>query len=400
LKLSFALAGLVLFAGPSLSYFQYQRPVQLAGAGQNYIAVDETLWRHAKADLGDLRLYSGQTEIPYALITEYGSQQSQKISVPVLQQSSVSGNTQFLVDMSGLAEYDHVNLDLSTKNFVAHAKVEGSDDPHAKTWALLGDSILYDLSKENLGGNRVLRLPRATYKYLRVTVDGPVKPEDITGASSEQAEDHPAQWRDVSGDPQQSQNGKDTVFTFNIDVNMPVERVIFTVAAGQPDFSRNIEIQDENGRWVGSGEINRIHMVRAGRKIDSDDHTVQCTVKGQNIIKVAVHNGDDRPLQLAGVKLQQLARRVYFNPPVQQPVRLYYGDPKLEAPVYDYTKLFLQDKSAGMAQLEPEVANATYMPRPDERPWSERHPVVLWAAIIVAVLGLGGVALRSMRGVA
>ena len=214
MKLSFALAGLVLFAGSSLSYFQYQRPVQPAGAGQNYIAVDETLWRHAKADLGDLRLYSGQTEIPYALITEYGSQQSQKTSVPVLQQSRVSGNTQFLVDMSGLAEYDHVNLELSTKNFVAHAKVEGSDDPHAKTWALLGDSILYDLSKENLGGNRVLRLPRATYKYLRVTVDGPVKPEDIVSASSEQAEDHPAQWRDVSGDPQQSQNGKDTVFTF------------------------------------------------------------------------------------------------------------------------------------------------------------------------------------------
>ena len=168
---------------------------------------------------------------------------------------------------------------------------------------------------------------------------------------------------------------------------MPVERVIFTVAAGQPDFSRNIEIQDENGRWVGSGEINRIHMVRAGRKIDSDDHTVQCTVKGQKILKVAIHNGDDRPLQLAGVKLQQLERRVYFNPPVQQPVMLYYGDPKLETPIYDYAKLFLQDNSAGMTQLGQETANAAYTPRPDDRPWSERHPVVLWAAIIVAVLG-------------
>jgi len=393
-----ALAAVVLFAGPSISYFQYQRPVQLSGAGQHYIIVDEAVWKHARPDLGDLRLYAGQTETPYALVTERGSQQRQRTQVPVLQQSRVAGRTQFLIDMSALAEYDHVNLELAAKNFVAHARVEGSDDLHGKRWASLGDSILYDLSKENLGGNSMLRLPRATYKYLRVSIDGPVKPQDVLGATSEMAEEQTALWRDVSSAPKQEQNGKDTALTFDVAENVPVERVIFAVDATQPNFQRRIEIQNEKGGWIGSGEINRIHMVRGGQKIDSEDQDVAFSSSGQKIIKVVVHNGDDPPLKLTGIRLQQLERRVYFDASAQGQPALYYGDEKLEQPVYDYAKLFLRDKAAVPAQLGPEVSNAAYTGRPDDRPWSERHPMVLWIAIIAAVVTLGGVALRSMRG--
>jgi len=93
-----------------------------------------------------------------------------------------------------------------------------------------------------------------------------------------------------------------------------------------------------------------------------------------------------------------LERRLYFDVPAQAELTLYYGDEKLEQPVYDYSKLFLRDKTPVPAQLGPEVSNPAYTGRPDDRPWSERHPVVLWTAIIVAVVTLGGVALRSMRG--
>jgi hypothetical protein len=76
---------------------------------------------------------------------------------------------------------------------------------------------------------------------------------------------------------------------------------------------------------------------------------------------------------------------------------LYYGDDKLESPVYDYAKLFQREKSAGAIQLGPESMNAGYTGRPDERPWSDRHPAVLWIAIVAAVLVLGVLALRSMK---
>jgi hypothetical protein len=395
------LVAFVLLGRPSLSYFKHQRPVQLSGAGQHYLAVDETVWKHARSDLGDLRIYAGEIETPYSLVVERGSRERKRTDVPVLQQSTVAGKTQFLIDMSQLAEYDHLDLKLATKNFVAHAWVEGQDDPHGQRWASLGDSILYDLSKENLGGNHMLRLPRATYKYLRVTIDRAVKPEEVQGATSEMGEEQPALWREVSGTPKQEQKDKDTVFTFDVGENVPVERVMFLVEPTQPNFRRKLEIQNEKGAWLGSGEINRIHMLRGGQKIDSDVQNVDFFNNGQEsglkIIKVIIHNGDDPPLKLSAASLQQLERRLYFDAPARAQLTLYYGDEKLEPPVYDYAKLFQRDKAAAAAQLGPEASNAAYTGRPDDRPWSERHPAVLWIAIIAAVAVLGGVALRSIR---
>ena len=91
------------------------------------------------SDLGDLRLYSGQQEVPYALMVERGSRESDTRDVSVLQQSVIGGKTQFLIDMTGVAEYDHIDLKLTAKNFVAHARVEGQEDLHGTQWALLAD---------------------------------------------------------------------------------------------------------------------------------------------------------------------------------------------------------------------------------------------------------------------
>lgn len=392
---------LALFASPSIPYFQHQRPVQTSAAGQQYIVVDESIWQHARPDLGDLRLYSGETEIPYALVTERGSQQREHTAVPVLQQSTVAGKTQFLIDMSSLTEYDHVKLDLSAKNFVAHARVEGSDDLHGKQWASLGDNILYDLSSDNLGRNTMLRLPRATYKYLRVTIDGPIAPKEVLGATSETGIEQAALWRDVSTAPQQQQDSqKNTVLTFNVAEKVPAERVLFAVDPAQPNFQRRVEIQNEKGTWLGSGEINRIHLVRAGQKIDSENQEVAFSAEAQRVIKVTIHNGDDPPLKLTGARVQQLERRIYFEASGQNQLTLYYGDEKLERPVYDYAKLFQQEKSATPAKLEADAPNPAYTGRPDDRPWSERHPAALWAAIIAAVVILGAVAFRSIRSAA
>src|SRR5262249_36994460 len=109
-----------------------------------------------------------------------------------------------------------------------------------------------------------------------------------------------------------------------------------------------------------------------------------------------IHNGDDKPLAMSA-SLQQYERRIYFDAPQSGQLTLYYGDEKLEPPVYDYAKLFQQEKSAAEAKLGAQQENASYQGRPDERPWTERHPAVLWIAIIAAVLVLGAVALRSMK---
>jgi hypothetical protein len=409
IKMGAALLAVVIFAGPALSYFKYQRPLQAPPGGQRYVAVDEAIWKNARPDLGDLRLYSGQQEVPYALTVERGSRESDNKDVRVLQQSVVGGKTQFVIDMADVAEYDHIVLKLAAKNFVAHARVEGQEDLHGTQWALLAESILYDLSKEDLGGNSVLRLPLSTYKYLRVTIDGPVKPDDVLGATSEFRQEQKAVWRDVGGAPavaelpataargESSREGKATVLTFTVPENVPVDRVTLDIDPAQPNFRRSVQVTDDKDAYIGSGEIDRIHMVRSGQKIDSDAHDVGFSAVGHKTIKVIIHNSDDPPLKLTSARLQQLERRIYFDAPATGQVTLYYGDEKLEPPVYDYAKLFLLAKDAAPAQPGGETANAGYTGRPDERPWTEKHPAVLWIAIVAAVLVLGAIALRSMK---
>jgi hypothetical protein len=409
MRMIFKLAAVALFAVASVSYFKYFRDVKAGSADhQQFIAVDETIWQHARPDLADLRLYAGQSEVPYAISVERGSYQTERRDVRVLQPASVSGKTQFFLDMAGLTEYDRIELKLKTINFVAKVRTEGADGLHARNWATLANGILYDLSDDRLGSNTTLRLPLTAYKYLRVTTEGPVKPADVEGAIANVREEEKVIWRTINSQAKQQQQGKDTVFIFTVPRNVPLERLTFSIDPAQPNFKREVELQEVKLQEVGpqnagniplgSGEISRVHMVRYGQKIDSEQSNLDLGGMNPETLKVIVRNGDDPPLKITGVQLQQYERRIYFNS--SSAPQLYYGDEKLDSPVYDYAKLFQKDAHATPAELGPEQNNSAYTGRPDERPWSERHPAVLWIAIIAAVAILGAMALRSMKRVA
>ena len=105
-------------------------------------------------------------------------------------------------------------------------------------------------------------------------------------------------------------------------------------------------------------------------------------------------------MKITRARLQQYERRIYFDNNAGASLTLYYGDAKLDAPVYDYAKLFQSDANAEQVQIGAEESNSGYTGRPDDRPWSERHPAVLWSAILAAVVILGGIAVRSIRSAA
>lgn len=397
MKLALKFLALALVTGPAIAYFQYSRPVHVTGSGQHYIVVDEALWGHSGSGLDDLRLYDAQKEVPIAQEIERGSSETVQKDVRVLEPGTIGGKTQWILDMQGQAEYDRVELKIAAQNFVVKAEVEGQDDLHGGKWVSLNKTVLYDLSEDRLGGNRTLRLPVTTYRYLRVTCDGQIKPKEITGASASVRREEKEIWRPVGGEPSRAQEGKDQIFTFVLPHNMPVERIEFTVDSAPPNFLRTVDVLGNNDERLGSGEISRIHTIRHGQKIDVDDSTVSVSAAGATRVKVTVRNGDDQPLSIKDVRLMQYERRLYFNAPAGASLDLYYGDEKLRAPVYDYTRLFQKEAGATPAEMGVERKNAAYTGRPDERPWSEQHPVVLWIAIILAVVLLGGVAIRSMR---
>lgn len=127
---------------------------------------------------------------------------------------------------------------------------------------------------------------------------------------------------------------------------------------------------------------------------------------------IEIENGDDQPLPIAAVRLEMRQRKICFEAPAapstdsgaihgsdaSSNLALFYGDSRLAAPEYDTARLFVASRAAVVAELGPEELNANYRaPAAEVRPFAERHPEVLWIALIAAICALGLVALRSAK---
>ena len=90
-------------------------------------------------------------------------------------------------------------------------------------------------------------------------------------------------------------------------------------------------------------------------------------------------------------------RELCFDARSTSGMTLFYGDAALAAPLYDFARLFAPSAAAVRAHLGPEEINPGFHPRPDLRPASERHPNLLWVALLLVTGVLGLVAYRSAR---
>ncbi|HZC22234.1 MAG TPA: hypothetical protein VE866_02765, partial [Candidatus Binatia bacterium] len=78
--LLFALADAPTRPEAAIPYFTNVRDVQIAQPGsQNYFIVDEELWTHSRADLGDLRLMDGDSPVQYALSEQRAGTTSEEV---------------------------------------------------------------------------------------------------------------------------------------------------------------------------------------------------------------------------------------------------------------------------------------------------------------------------------
>jgi hypothetical protein len=218
----------------------------------------------------------------------------------------------------------------------------------------------------------------------------------VKRATVNQLQEKKPQWTDAGicrlGEPQK----RKTVFTCEVPAQVPVDRLRLDVAEGQVNFRRTVSVADERGLQVGAGSISRIRMNRGGTTVDYEELDVR-VFSAHPRFTITIDNGDDPPLKFDAVRPQLLERRLYFEPHGRTTLKLYYGDKKLSAPVYDYAKFFREDSGAVRAQLGTEMKNAAFAGRPDDRPWSERHKGVLWVAMLAAVAVLTVLAVRGLR---
>ena len=382
----------------AIPYFAKVRSVNVETADkQNYFVVDPEIWKSARSDLADLRLYDNQVQVPYALVKASGGSSNEESSARIVNLGKVGDHTEFDLDVRGLNEYGRARLDLDAKNFINKAYVQGRTDLNDRSPTDLGTSTLYDFSNEGLGSNFVLKFAQSSFPYLHVRLAPGISPSQVRSAYVSNYAETRSLWTQAGVCAPAISSSRQSVFTCSLYSGMPVERVAFELPAGAVNFNRPVVLSDEKGNELGHGSISRLRVNRAGQSVVSEDLAIDFSSRPGNQLRVVIENGDDAALPVQQIKPLAIERRLYFDPAGKPALTLYYGDPKLDAPSYDYQKFFHTSADAVAARLTAEAANAQFTGRPDERPWSERHSTLLWTVMLVAVAILGAVAVRGLR---
>jgi hypothetical protein len=390
-----------LWAAPaheaSIPYFANVKDIAIAASDrQNYVVVDAEIWTHTRPDLADIRLYDGKTQVPYILRQQRARVSNVEQSAKLLNLGKVVDHTEFDLEVSDVPEYDRIRLHLDAKNFIVTGLVYGMNAPGDRSKTLLGSSTLYDLSRENLGSNSLLKVPTSSFHYLHIQLGVGILPEQVTAAGVLNLQEKKANWVSAGECRTAGQETKRTILDCDVPEQVPLDRILFDVPANQVNFRRPVRVTNSKGLQIASGDISRVRMTQEGTTVDSESLAVEITNSHTQHFTVTIDNGDDPPLMLNAVQPLSIERRIYFDPGGKSSLKLYYGDEKLEPPVYDYAQFFQEDPNAAQAQLGSGILNPAYTGRPDERPWSERHKAVLWIAMLLAIALLSGLALRGL----
>jgi hypothetical protein len=425
-KSAFLLAILLWQAapGPETStadqhFLRYRRTVSLpSGPGQTCAVIDPQIFPHAAPSLKDLRLYQDGHEVPYA-ITLSEPQQPDSDTAQIRNLGLRGHNIVFDVEMPN-RPYTDVTLNLAGQDFLATATVSGTRDPNYSNQTSLGDFTLFDLTTQHLSRSTTLHLQETNLPYVHIELSVSAAPgartftatpQMVLGVTVPPSREAQSLYTTAASTTAITQRGHQSIATFTLAERIPIERLSVDISpAFKANFSRDVRINDhptntsDTSALAGealAGTIFRVHLTQSGREIRQQQLSLPATL-GSNMqsaatVEVAIDNGNDTPLPIAAIRLEMRQRKICFDAPTANPLTLYYGDPSLTAPQYDYARLYSPSGEIHTAQLRPEQLNPAYRDRPDQRPLTERRPHLLWIALLAVICVLAVVAIRSSK---
>ena len=285
-------------------------------------------------------------------------------------------------------------LDSTENNFFAVVDVEASHDH--RTWRVMRETApIYRFRQDQLEGNQVVVYleSRARYLRLRVTWQEP-QPFALVGCRVarhvvEEAERAP--WP-LALTPDPNAPANQTAWIANLGgERVPISEVRLETSAAE--FHRPVQVSasvdGQNWFLVGSGEIYRLPGAAEKLRVEFSETETR-------YLRVAVFNRSDAALEDITAKIFTTPRHLVFRPSSGRSYLLAYGNPTVARPEYELARLVSAEQMQAAAEvaLGLEVATDNWS---DPRPWTEQHPWLLWAALGLAVVVLGGLALHSLR---
>ena len=383
--------------------WRYSRSIEVTNpSAPARIDVPFDLYGHSEHDLSDVRIIDETgAETPFLF---YGPQFQPPIEnrAATLGERSFLPNqyTQLVIDL-GPATGFHNGVEIRTPqtNFINWVEIAVSDD--ASTWRIVKDRApISSFQAENIAGSRLVRYPDTNARYIRERIFEPAHRFPVSSVAvsfSREPKAAPQETLPVVLEIDPRAPKTSTRWTVDLGQSkIPVDGVRFATA--QPQFFRVVRLQssDDNENWVEycNGEIYRYKQ--GEKQAESLQVTTPFVYWKPRYWRIEILNANDAPL--AGITATLLAtpRALLFFPQPGHAYRILYGNDTAKQPTYDLARTFdpHAGPEAGATTLANEVATANFL---DTRPFTERHPYVLWIAFLFAVAALGYAALRALK---
>jgi hypothetical protein len=406
--LTAALALLLIMASAALADFSrnswryYKEVILPAGVRSGNLvelSPDAEIFAGAAAGLSDVRFITGTAqEIAYKLEISQPKHEQTSLSVSIRDKGYVQGSyTVFTADL-GRAGILHNQIEFRSPadEFRRTATVEASNDD--SSWMWLAEQTVYAFSVPERGfttRNTAIRYPESTARYLRVKIaDEGEGALEISGASVFYVKDTPAvevPWPSSVAGTDRDPNQKTTNVLIDLGTpGLPSSHLHVDVPG--VNFFREADVQSSPDResWRtlvrGADLYNYDTPKFAGGNLD-----ITYPETSSRFLRLVIHDEDNPPLDVRGVNVWGLRRRLVFTVDPQPSYRLYYGNEAARKPSYDIERIFPYLITEGLpeASTGPQTANPYFEEK--KPPVSERFPwlfplVIAAAAIIVAFL--------------
>jgi hypothetical protein len=374
------------------------------------VALPEALFTHSRSDLADLRVLDASGEDVGFVLFDRGSGRETEWRATELTDAGFVPDeyTQVVADTGeGDALHNRVQVTLpeAEEEFFTWVEVAASQD--GKTWRVVRDKApLYRFGRHGFGRTHAIHYPRTRDRFLRLRLlEGQVEIDVERLRVAEKIEDE-SELIDIRRALLRNPESSEGESWWEPNGPMPeVPIAAVRVETASEAFHRpvKVSVSDDGQTWqqVGEGVIYRYRAEESspGDEPGSTRQSLQVDVKNtaSPFWRATILDRDDPPIADLEVVLMQSQRYLVFRPSPGTTYRLAYGNANAEAPEYEIAELTSRDSLLGarLAELGGEQANEAWT---SSEPFSERHPVILWLMLGVAILVLGGMALKALRG--
>ncbi len=387
--------------------WRYSRAIESGHSNiLNYITLDREVFAHSENRLADLRIIDDLgNELPYELRNRLAPP-AQPVNLPVTlrENSFVPGQfTQVLADLGDRPSFhDSIRVLTPESDFINWVEVAASDDAHL--WRIVNPRApISRFRKENLEGSQTIRYSENNARYLRLRIQESAHQFSVTGVEvfsfpSVEIVSSVARGISLTAMVPPDRDGSASKTQWTVDVgSAAIPIAILNFETTEPEFYRAVRIltSSDGKEWqsTGGGQISRFVV---GGKIEQSLRVECYELWGPRYWRVEILNGNDAPLSSVRVSLAMSVRFILFHPKENRSYLLIYGNARATAPQYDLARtLHIQPNEV---MLSPSVFDEELTTNyADPRPFTERHPNLLWFALAIAVVLLGYAALRALR---